>query len=230
MATIGQIPEDIAELIEKNKDKSIKADERKKLMQWIIGMKKTEGWSLRGLLIKDFGYSETEYNTLANKTRQFEKTLTVSAKEQLKKLEGDAFSIFITDIWKEAKSIATDTLQRWYRRAIEFGYFDKKNETVRMKDFVEEALDFYVANRETISQKDEEILNLKAAVSTFAEISKPNVLRIMALHSYMEFTSLCTLLAVRGIPVPEAIIIEVKNTVNRVILSTHPAMKGRIEA
>ena len=129
-------------------------------------------------------------------------------------------------MWKEAKSIATDTLQRWYRRANEFGYFDKKNETVRMKEFVEDACNFFVENKETVAQKDEEILNLKAAVATFAEISKPNVLRINALDSYIEFTSLCTLLAARGIPVPEAIIMEVKNTVNRVILSTHPIERG----
>ncbi len=118
MATVEQLPEDIPELIEKNKAKSIKANERKKLIQWIIGMKKTEGWSLRGLLKKDFDYSETEYNTLANRVRTFEKTLTVSAKEQLKQLEETAFSLFITDIWSEAKGIATDTLQRWYRRLL----------------------------------------------------------------------------------------------------------------
>ncbi|MQY62074.1 hypothetical protein GH146_02140 [archaeon] len=186
------------------------------------------GWNLRSLLKKDFDYSETEYNSLANKVRRFEKSLSVSAEDRLKNLEGDAFGTFIENLWSEAKGIATDTLQRWYRRAIEFGYFDKDTETVRMKEFVEDACNFYVENKEIVGSYENEILNLKAAVATFAEMSKPSVLRIMALHSYIEFTSLCTLLAVRGIPVPEAIIMEVRDTVNRVILSTHPIME-RIE-
>lgn len=226
MATIEQLPDEIATLITKNKDKSIKAKEQKKLIQWIIDMKKTVGWSLRSLLKKDFDYSEAEYNTIANKVRRFEKSLSVSAEDRLKGLEGDAFGVFIDNLWSEAKGIATDTLQRWYRRAIEFGYFDKDTETVRMKEFVEDACNFFVENKEIVGSYGNEILNLKAAVATFAEISKPNVLRIMALHSYIEFTSLCTLLAAQGIPVPEAIILEVRDTVNRVILSTHPARRG----
>lgn len=229
MASAENIPEEIADLLVKSKEKKLDKEGRSKLAYWIIDMKKSSDFNLKRLVTDSFGYSQKNYNTLLITVSRFEKKLTISAKEHLKQLEGDAFSIFITDIWKEAKSIATDTLQRWYRRAIEFGFFDKNNETVRMKDFVEEALDFYVANRETVSQKDEKILNLKAAVATFAEISKPNVCRINALDSYIEFTSLCTLLAARGIPVPEAIIIEVKNTVNRVILSTHPRER-RLEA
>ena len=230
MATVEQLPDEIATLITKNKAKSIKAKGQKKLIQWIIDMKKTVGWSLRSLLKKDFDYSETEYNSLANKVRRFEKSLAVSAEDRLKNLEGDAFGTFIENLWSEAKSIATDTLQRWYRRAIEFGYFDKDAETVRMKEFVEDACNFYVENKEIVGSYEVEILNLKAAVATFAEMSKPSVLRIMALHSYIEFTSLCTLLAVRGIPVPEAIIMEVRETVNRVILSTHPIMERSREA
>ncbi|MBA7612300.1 hypothetical protein ES703_19536 [subsurface metagenome] len=230
MASSETIPPKIAAILVKSKEKKLTKKQKTELAYWIIDMRKSSDFNLKRLVIDSFGYSEQDYNTLWVIVDRFEKGLTVSAKEKLKKLEGEAFSTFITDIWKEAKSIATDTLQRWYRRAVEFGYFDKENETVRMKEFVEDACNFYVNNKETIGSYEEEILNLKAAVSTFAEISKPNVLRIMALHSYIEFTSLCTLLAARGIPVPEAIIIEVKNTVNRVILSTHPAMRERIEA
>lgn len=226
MASSETIPPEIADLFVKNKEKKLKKEGRSKLAYWIIDMKKSPDFNLKRLVIDSFGYSNQDYNTLLVKVSRFEKKLTVTAKDQLKQLEGDAFSIFLTDIWKEAKSIATDTLQRWYRRANEFGYFDKKNETVRMKEFVEDACNFFVENKETVAQKDEEILNLKAAVATFAEISKPSVQRINALDSYIEFTSLCTLLAARGIPVPEAIIMEVKNTVNRVILSTHPIERG----
>lgn len=230
MASSETIPPEIAAILVKSKEKKLTKKQKTKLVYWIIEMRKSSDFNLKRLVIDSFGYSEQDYNTLWVTLDRFEKGLTVSAKEKLKQLEADAFSNFISDIWTEAKGIATDTLQRWYRRAVEFGYFDQKTQSVRMKEFVEDACNFYVENKEIVGSYEEEILNLKAAVSTFAEISKPNVLRIMALHSYMEFTTLCTLLATRGIPVPEAIIIEVRDTVNRVILSTHPAMKRRIEA
>lgn len=229
MATIEAIPDDITKLIEKNKDKSIKAEDRKKLIQWIIGMKKIEGWSLRSLLKKDFDYSETEYNTLANKVRRFEKKLKAAAAEQLKELEKEDFSKFLENLWGEANKIAKKTLMRWYNTAVEYGYYDEETETVRVHKFLEAACNFFVEKSELVRGYESQILDLEATASMFADLSKPNVLRLIAFQSYVEFTSRCVILAAKGIPVPEAIIAEVRNTVNNIIFSTHPAIKEMLK-
>jgi hypothetical protein len=228
MATKESVPKEITKLFEKQKEKKkLTKNQKTKLFYWIIDMKKSSDFDLKNFVKNEFGYDDTDYTRLWAKLNRFEKNLEVTSKKQLKKRESEAFADFIDNIWLEAKSIATDTLQRWYSRAIEFGYFDEENESVRMKEFLEDALNFYVENRETIKSNTQKMLDYKAACTAFAEISKPNMVRIMALRSYTEFTKLVTILAARGIPVPEAIIIDVKNTINKALLSTHPAMKER---
>jgi hypothetical protein len=89
-----------------------------------------------------------------------------------------------------------------------------------MKDFLEDACNFYINKRDMVETLEAKIKDLKAACATFAEMSKPQVLRITALRSYMEFMTQVTLLDAQGIPVPESIIEEVRATTDRVIRSS----------
>lgn len=80
---------------------------------------------------------------------------------------------------------------------------------------------FYLEKRDMLETVDDQVRDLQATCTMFAELSKPQVLRIIALRSYMDFIGLVTQLAARGVPVPESIILEVKATVNDVIMSTY---------
>jgi hypothetical protein len=151
--------------------------------------------------------------------------MAVSATTQLKKLEASDFARFVEDMWSEVLNIGKSTVMKFVERAKEYGYFDEEKGRVRMKDFVEDACNFYIENKELIETVEDKVKDLEATCATFAEISKPQVLRIIALRLYMEFVNQLTLLAAHGIPIPESIIVEVKDTVNNVISSTHQQLR-----
>lgn len=227
MASPEDVPSDINALLVRFRGKKVTAQESMKLGRWIINMKKVPSFKLKPLVEAGYDYTRTDYERLKRMANRLEKKLEISAVDTLKKLEADAFARFIEDTWNEAKSIATDTVMRWRNRAIEYGYFDEEKEKVRMKDFLEDACNFYIDKRDMVETLEARIKDLKAACATFAEFSKPQVLRITALHSYMKFMTQVTRLAAQGIPVPEAIIEEVRTTINRVIRSAALPIKQK---
>lgn len=229
MATVEDIPPDIAALFVNYRDKKVKAKEATKLGRWIVGMQKVPGFNLKLLIMDGYDYTVTDWNRLKQMLSRLKKKLGVAAKDLLKEHEAADFAHFLENLWNEAKKIATDTLMRWHNRAIEYGYFDEDKGSVRMKDFVEDACNFYVEKRDMLDTIEERVNDLQATCAMFAELSKPNVLRVVALRSYLEFVNQVTYLAARGIPVPESIILEVKDTVNRVILSTYQPVKEMLK-
>lgn len=225
MASPEDIPPEIGALFAKFKRKQIKPKEETNLLQWIIKMKQIPGFSLKTIVMPGFDFNRTDYDRLAKAVTRMEQRLETNVDLKLKELEADALAKFIEETWNDVKSIATGTLIKWRDAAIEHGYFDKEKEKIRMKDFIEDACTFYVEKRDMIAQVESRVRDLEAVATMFAELSKPNVLRIVALRSYMDFVNIITQLAARGIPVPQSIIIEVKNTVDSVILSTYPQEK-----
>jgi len=220
-----EVPADIGALFKKFKDQDIKPKERTKLLHWIIEMMKEKDFSLRSLTMTGYGYTRTDHDRLQRAVNRLQKTLSITATSKMKELESDSFSKFIEETWEEAKNIATDTVMTWRTKAIEYGFFDKENQKVKMKDFIETACDFYVKNVEALEGIEERIRDIEAIAALFAELSKPNVLRIIALRSYMEFVNHITRLAAMGIPVPDSVIIDVKNEVEKVMLSTYKVEK-----
>jgi len=227
MASPEDVPPDINALLIRFRGKKITKQETMKLGRWIINMKKVPSFKLKPFVEAEYDYTRTDYERLKRMANRLEKKLEISAVDTLKKLESDAFARFIEDTWNEAKSIATDTVMRWRNRAIEYGYFDEEKEKVRMKDFLEDACNFYIDNRDRVETLEAKNKDLEAACATFAEFSKPQVLRIIALHSYMKFITQVTRLAARGIPVPESIIEEVRATTDRVIHSAALPIKQK---
>ncbi len=158
---------------------------------------------------------------MQRKVRKLEKKLEQSARIILKERSADDFASFVEELWDSAKTIGTETVMKWMNRATELGYYDEDTKKVKMKEFVEDACNFYMNKRDMLETIEDQLRDLQATCAMFAELSKPQVLRIIALRSYMDFIGKCTQLAARGIPVPESIILEVKGTVNNVILSTY---------
>ncbi len=221
MSSVQQVPDDIQALLRKAKEKTCKDKEFLRLAEWIIGMKKVPGFNLMKLVQGEFEYSRSNYDYLQKRVRRIEVKMGQSAKMILKDHESDDFAKYVEELWTEAKTIGTETVMNWMQRATELGYYDEATKKVKMKQFVEDACNFFMEKRDMLETIEDQIRDLQATAATFAELSKPQVLRIIALRSYMEFIALVTNLAARGIPVPESIILEVKGTVNNVILSTY---------
>ena len=225
MSSPEEVPADIGALFKKFRDKDINPKEQTKLLQWIMGVMDDPGFKLRSLTMTGFAFTKRDHDRLQRALNRLQKTLEVSASTKLKELEADAFAKFIEETWEEAKNIATDTVVRWRDKAIEYGFFDKEAGKVKMKEFIEVSCNFFVEKRDMIETVEERVRDLEATASMFAEISKPQVLRIIALRLYMDFVNKVTHLAAIGIPVPESVIIDVKNEVNRVMLSTFRTSK-----
>jgi len=219
MATPSSLPPEIHDLFIKYKAKKIAAKEVMELCSWIIGMEKVPGFNYKQLVMDGFDFNIREYNRLTKAVERAKKKMTVSARTELKTHEAAAFATFIENLWNEAKNIGQDTVMRWRSRAIEYGYFDENKQAVRMRDFLEDACNFYVEKRDLLETVEEQIRDLEATCAMFAELSKPQVLRIVALRSYMEFINVVTQLAAIGVPVPQSIIDEVRITTDNVIRS-----------
>lgn len=220
MATPSSLPHVIHELFVKYKNKAIDAKESMELCSWIIGMEKVPGFNYKQLSMDGFDFNIRDYNRLTKAVERAKKKMTVSASTELKIHEAAGFATFIENLWNEAKNIGQDTVVRWRSRAIEYGYFDENKQAVRMRDFIEDACNFYVEKRDLLETVEEQIRDLEATCAMFAEMSKPQVLRIVALRSYMEFVNIITQLAAIGIQVPQSIIDEVRITTDQVIRST----------
>ncbi|MBA7673038.1 hypothetical protein ES703_81226 [subsurface metagenome] len=221
MSSKDQIPDDIKTLFVKAKDKTCRDKEFLRLAEFIISMKKVPGFNLMRLVMDDFEYTRTNYDYLQRKVRKLEMKLGQSAKTLLQDAASDDFARFVEDLWNSAKTIGTETVMKWMNRATELGYYDEDTKKVKMKEFVEDACNFYMNKRDMLETIEDQLRDLQATCAMFAELSKPQVLRIIALRSYMDFIGKVTQLAARGVPVPESIILEVKGTVNNVIMSTY---------
>ncbi len=225
MSSAAEIPEEIKALFVKAREKTARDKEFLRLAEWIMNMKKVPGFNLMRLVMDGFDYSRTNYDYLQRKVRKLEKKLAQSAEVILKERSADDFARFVEELWDSAKTIGTETVMKWMNRATELGYYDEDTKKVKMKEFVEDACNFYMNKRDMLETIEDQLRDLQATCTMFAQLSKPQVLRIIALQSYMDFIGLVTQLAARGVPVPESIILEVKATVNDVIMSTYRTVK-----
>ena len=220
MTTQESIPPEITALLNKYSAKTIKKPETTTLLKWIIEMMKVAGFELKTLLTDEYGYDDKEYKRLQKAINRFKKTLEQTATQKLAELQAGDFSRYIEDMWEDAKNIGTTAVMTWRSRAIEYGYYNEETDTVRMRDFIMDACNFYTQNRERIYLLEEENKDISAAAQVFAEMAKPNMLRITALRIYTQFCSHAMTLAIAGIPVPDSIIQDVRLTVDKAILSS----------
>ena len=182
-------------------------------------MQKVPGWELKILVVDGYGYDSKAYEKIKRAVARFKKTMEQTATQKLKELQAGDFAQFIENMWNEAKQIATTIVMTWRERAVEYGYYDEETETVLMKDFILDACNFYVDNRDRIILLEEEMLDTRAAAQVFADMARPNILRINALRIYTQFCDHAMALAAAGIPVPDSIIQDVRKTVDSAILT-----------
>jgi len=218
MSELEEIPKDVQEFFIKYNAGTIKDEERQKLYKWIVDKKKEDKtFELRTFVRENFAYDEIIYRRLEKAVQRFGKTTEITATKKLKELEAGDFADFIENMWNNAKGIATSVVIGWTERAKEYGYYDKDSGEIRMKDFIEDACNFYIDYKDQIDAMTDQLRDAEAAANLFAEMAKPNTIRIAALRSYTAFVTKVLELAARGIPVPESVIEDVKETVNQVI-------------
>jgi len=218
MTALDDLPKDVQEFFIKYNAGTIKEDERQKLYKWIVDKKKEDKtFELRTFVRENFAYDELIFRRLEKAVQRFGKTTEITATKKLKELESGDFATFIESMWNNAKGIATSVVIGWTERAKEYGYFDKESGEIRMKDFIEDACNFYIDYKDQIDLMTDQLRDAEAAANLFSEMAKPNMIRIVALRSYTSFVTKILELAARGIPVPESVIQDVKETVNQVI-------------
>lgn len=225
MALAEEVPVDIGTYLGAFRDKKIRSKNARKLERWIIDMQKVPGFDLKHLVIDGYEYTATDYERLKKRVTRLKKKLSVSAADVLKERESEDFERWVEDAWEQVKTIGKDMVMLFTQRAAELGYYDEKDGKVRMRDFLMDSCNFFVEKRQMIETVEEKIKDLEATCAMFAELSKPQVLRLAALRSYMEFVGVVTQLAAMGVPVPESVILEVRVTVDNVIKSTYLPMR-----
>jgi hypothetical protein len=228
MTTPEEVPADIGDIILKFRNYQATEAETEKLCQWVHEMRDKPGFNPRALLMVHYGYDTRAYNRFKKAYDRYREKVEAEAKVKLRRLEAEDFSKFVEDIWKDVINTGKRLVKEHYNDAVEMGYYDEKTGNVDMVKFFDDAANFFKENRDVLETVEERIKDIEAAAKVFAEMAKPNILRIMALRAYISFITEAMRLAALGIPVPESIIIDVKETINRLLYSTQPPLKEEI--
>ena len=223
-----EIPKEISEMILRFRAGTLKRPEKMKLFKWFHEMSKVPSFGMKDIL-REHGYTEKEISRFKMALSRYRKTMTVTARDELKRLENEDFATFIETVWNEAKTIATDVVMAWREKAINMGYYDPDNNTVRMKDFIVDAVNFYIQYKDRVEELEEELEDTKAAGKLAFRLAEPNIAKIYVINSYTRFCAEVLKLASLGIPVPESVILDVKETVNRVISSLKAPLAEGLE-
>jgi len=223
------VPPEIAELLIKFRDKKISKIEEAQLYRWIMGMKNVPGFNLHELTTAGFGFSENDYRRLTGYMTRYRKKVKVKAEDELRRLENQDFARFIETMWNEVKTIATDVVMGWAEKAKNMGYYDPEQGKTDMKRFIEDAINFYVENKDRIEEYEERLRDVEAAGQLAFKLADPNIAKIYVVNAYTRFCSEVLKLAALGIPVPESIILDVKETVNRAITSLKPPLMRGVD-
>jgi len=229
MTSPEHLPEDVADLFIKFRDKKASKEEQIKLFRWINSMQRVPGFNLKDLVQAGFGYASKDYTRLKVNLSRFRKTMRVTAKDELRRLENQDFATFIENMWNEAKTIATEVVMAWREKALNMGYFDEESGKVKMKDFIMDAVNFYIENKDRLEELQEQMRDIEAAGRLAFRLADPNIAKIYVINAYTRFCAEVLKLASLGIPVPESVILDVKETVNQALLSLKPPLMRGLE-
>jgi len=227
MTSPEQLPEDVSDLFIKYRDQKASKEEQIKLFKWIDSMRKVPGFNLKDLVEAGFGYAAKDYTRLRTALTRFRKMMKVTARDELRRLENQDFATFIENMWNEAKTIATEVVMAWREKALNMGYFDEETGKVKMKAFIMDAVNFYIENKDRLEELQEQMRDIEAAGRLAFRLADPNIAKIYVINAYTRFCAEVLKLAAMGIPVPESVILDVKETVNQTLLSfKQPLMRG----
>jgi hypothetical protein len=164
-----EVPDSIAELLHAYKRGDKLTEEQE---QELFGFLADQDDVLNLVMAPPFSYTKRNYNRLMKEMgrREYGAVPKVPRPEaELPRLEAKDYRAFIASLWSEAKDIGTITVQKWYQRAGELGFFDETTGKVNLRAFVEEAISFYVEHGRKIAELEQEALSNKALAAMLAE-------------------------------------------------------------
>lgn len=182
---------------------------------------KAERAEFRGLLgelreradfiLKDWSaehdFDQAAYSRLLKLLGRAPKPREVPAPERtLQRRVAQDYSKFLQDLWAETKSVGQSVTMKWLQHCGEFGYWDQENDKPKFRDFVTDAVNFFIANRYRIGELEEENARLDAVCYTLGQLGQPEVTRLMVHQAYLKFLFDLTALMAQGVSVPEDII------------------------
>jgi len=138
---------------------------------------------------------------------------------ELEKLEKQDLKDFIGKTWSKVKAIGEDVVLRWTQIASQMGYYNAQNKDVDLLKFMDDALTFFQANRDTMAEREEMASDDHALIGTLLDLTRPTMERTLLFKSYTQFLIYCHQMAIRGFPVPEALIADCKREFNEILYS-----------
>lgn len=158
------VPEDIDELLRKEKNKNISYDERDELFSFLETVDDIQN------LVKSepYNFTDTDYNRMLKaKVRHGSRQRAGKALKDpagaLKTDESTDFGEFVTQQWSQARDIGTKVVQKYTPRASELGYYDEDLEMVDMRTFTEDALDFFIEERPKVRSRKQWLAAFQAS-------------------------------------------------------------------
>jgi len=201
---IPYIPPEIMDLLAKFRDGTITPSEKEELLKWL-----NEKAVKRGVLraIADAaGFDDREYARLSHALREWRRERQVEPEVKIRKMKVDYLTRWLKENWQEALEAVKRVCVAYYAEMIDMGYYDPDKGKVRFREFIEDAIDFFVRNRDRLAELEEEVEDLRALAATLRDMTEPEMVKLMLMSLYHKFMMKVLELRALGIPVPESLI------------------------
>lgn len=224
-----EVPEDLRVLFELEKQRRTSKEDRVQLFKFLDKCYAEDPtFNAAKFLRENFDYTATDYNRLMVAYKRWKEAGGLKKKPEaiLSEKESKDYAEFLDKMWREARDISLDIVMGWVGKAKEMGYYNEKEQKVDMKKFIEDAVTFYIQYKYSIEYMEERYRDLEALAKTFMHLLEPQTYRIIALKLYVDFITEVMKLEARGIPVPEELVLEVRNMVDSFLRTTAPPKLG----
>jgi len=216
-----EIPTTISEALIQYRDGKISPTVRFMLMSWIQAqMNKDLAFDATELAKKRFQFTDERAVDLKKAIDKFAiRSPSVSMDETtaktLARAEKERFAEFVKIFWEQAHAVATDLVIRSAERAKEMGYWDGELKMVDVKKFLEDALRFFLENKDQVDDLVADRDHYKALSDSLIEQMRPKYTYLYLVKVYTHFLAQMQQLEASGYPVPAFVVEEVQNTINQ---------------
>jgi len=218
------IPDDIEVIIARELQRKASPEDRNRFFEWLTDVYRSHpDFNLSNFLRKR-GFSHSDYTRVWRAYKRYTSKIHAPT-GAIYRTALDDFANFAKKMWEEARDISLDILMGWSDKAKEMGYYNPEKKKIDMKRFIEDAVTFYIQYKYTIEDFEERYRDLEAYARMLQELLKPQIYRVIALRLYISFVNSMMVLQAKGLPVPEEYLLEVRNIVNKFLMSTAPQVQ-----
>ncbi len=161
-----EIPDDIKELLEKEKKKQFEwgSDERDELFEWLSKQDQVS----KIVMSDEIGFSRRDYQRMmkAKQRRGYTQDLedvVENPEDEVLKSEGKDFKDWLGEMGSRIVSIGQNIFVKYYTRAAELGYTDPESGKIDLEGFISDAVDFYIEKAPHQEMLEDKLIGTKAA-------------------------------------------------------------------